>query len=60
MIGWLMNMEKFVEWELVGEPKYLDKTCPIATLTWHRIEPGPLSWEAATNRLSYSMVTRFS
>jgi hypothetical protein len=56
----MMNVEQRVEWELVGEPKHSEKTCPSATLsiknrTWPDLgsNSGRRGGKPATNHLSY-------
>jgi hypothetical protein len=53
-------MEQSVEWELAGEPKYSEKTCPNATLyitnptlPFLGSNPGRRCEKPATNRLCY-------
>jgi hypothetical protein len=63
MIGWLMNVQQLVEWELVGETWVLGENPPQSQfahkfhVTWAGAKPGPLSWEAG-DCLSYGTATR--
>jgi hypothetical protein len=52
-IGWWMNMEHMMEWELAQEIKGLRESLPQchfvyheSPMTWLGIEPGPPLWEA--------------
>jgi hypothetical protein len=60
-----MSDEQSVEWELTGEQKYSEKTCPSATLstinpTWPYLESnlGCRCGKPETNRLSYGTALR--
>jgi hypothetical protein len=59
----MMIAEQSVECEIVGKPKYSEKTCPSATLsttnpTWPEpgSNPGRRGGKPANNRLSYGTV----
>jgi hypothetical protein len=56
----MVTVEKLVEEDCQGKPKYSEKTCPSVTLsttdpTWADAgsNPGRLSRKSASNRLSY-------
>jgi hypothetical protein len=58
----MVIVKQLVEWELSGEPKYSEKTCPSATLsiknpTWldPGSNPGHRHGKTVTNCLSYGM-----
>jgi hypothetical protein len=56
----IVMMADLMQWRLAGKPKYLEKTCPSATLsvtypTWPDLgsNPGCCGGKPATNHLSY-------
>jgi hypothetical protein len=60
-----MIVEQLVEWRLAGKLKYLEKTCPSATLSTTNptrtdpgSNPGRRRGKSATNRLSYGAASR--
>jgi hypothetical protein len=62
-----MTVEKQMNVDWQGKPKFSEKTCPSATFVHHKIhmtrpgfEPGPPRWKPATNRLSYGAACRGS
>jgi hypothetical protein len=62
----MMNVVQSMEWELEGELKYSEKTCPIANFSttkpmWPDLgsNPGRRGGKPATNRFSYGAACSF-